>query len=110
MIAETVKKLEDAIRRIDSMEGGRKTELLALLNSLKDEVQRLSETHEEQAHSIASLADMATHEATRQEKSAELLNHSLDGLSISGQGFKATHPQLVKTINDICTMLANIGI
>lgn len=110
MLEETVKKMEDAIRRIDSAESSDKAELLSLLASLRSEVQRLSATHEEQAHSIASLADMAAHEATRQEKSPELLQHSLTGLGLSAQGFEASHPDLVETINEICVMLARIGI
>ena len=67
MLEDTVKKMEDAIRKIDSLKGRDQTELLSLLCALRTEVGHLSETHEEQAHSIASLTEMAAHEATRQE-------------------------------------------
>ena len=110
MLKDTVRKMEDAIRKIDSLPGREKTELLALLSALKTEVGRLSETHEEQAHSIASLADMAAHEATRQDKSPALMKHSVEGLALSSQGFEVSHPKMVGILNEICTMLARIGI
>jgi hypothetical protein len=110
MLEDTVKKVEDAIRKIDSLKGPDKTELLALLGALKTEVARLSETDQEQAHSIASLADMAAHEATRQGKSPALMKHSVDGLALSSKGFEASHPKLVGIVNELCTMLARIGI
>jgi hypothetical protein len=110
MIEDTVRKIEDAILKIRSCEGGDKAELLALLAALKTEVGRLSQTHGEQAHSIASLTELAAHEATRQEKSPDLLRHSRDGLVLSARGFETSHPKLVQTINAISVMLARIGI
>ena len=110
MLEDTVKKMEDAVRKIDALKGQEKTELLSLLCALKTEVGRLAETHEEQAHSIASLADMAAHEATRQDKSPALMKHSVEGLALSSQGFEVSHPKLVGIVNEICTMLARIGI
>ena len=110
MLEETVKKMEDAVRKLQSLKGKDRAEMLALLATLRTEVERLSKTHGEQAHSIASLADMAAHEATRQDKSPDLLKHSVAGLNLSGQGFEASHPQLVAAINELCTMLARIGI
>lgn len=50
MLEDTVKKMEDAVRKIDALKGQEKTELLSLLCALKTEVGRLAETHEEQAH------------------------------------------------------------
>ncbi len=110
MLEDTVKKMEDAIRKIDSLKGRDQTELLSLLCALRTEVGHLSETHEEQAHSIASLTEMAAHEATRQEKSPALMKHSVEGLALSAEGFEASHPKLVGIVNEICTMLASIGI
>ena len=110
MLEDTVKKMEDAIRKIDSLKGREKTDLLSLLSALKTEVGRLSETDQEQAHSIASLAEMAAHELTRQDKSPALLKHSVEGLALSSKGFEASHPKLVGIVNEICTMLARIGI
>jgi hypothetical protein len=110
MLEDTVKKMEDAIRKIDALKGQDKTELLSLLSALKTEVGRLSETNAEQAHSIASLAEMAAHEATRKDRSPALMKHSVEGLALSSEGFEASHPKLVGIVNEICTMLARIGI
>ena len=110
MLEDTVKKMEDAIRKIDSLQGRDKAELLSLLSALKTEVGRLSETDQEQAHSIASLAELAAHEVTRQDKSPALMKHSVEGLALSSEGFEASHPKLVGIVNEICTMLARIGI
>lgn len=110
MLEDTVKKMEEAIRKLQSLQGKDKAEMLALLSSLKAEVERLSKTHGEQAHSIASLADMAAHEATRRDRSPDLLKHSQEGLALSARGFEASHPELVAAINELCTMLARIGI
>lgn len=110
MLKDTIKKIEQAIQRINSIDSDKKAELAGLLAVLKSEVGRLSETHGEHALSIAALAEMAAHEATRKEKSPGLLQHALDGLALSTEGFEASHPELVETINAICMMLARIGI
>jgi len=110
MLKDTVKKMEEAIRKIDSVDSDNKAELLGLLNALKGELKELSQTHGEQAQSIAALADMAAHEAVRREKSPGLMKHALDGLALSAEGFEASHPRLVETIDAISVMLARIGI
>lgn len=110
MVNDTLKQIEDAVRRISSIDGGKKEELLGLLAALKTEVGRLPGTQEEHAQSIAGLAQVAAHEATRKEKSPGLLKHSLEGLALSAKGFEASHPQLSETINEICALLARIGI
>jgi hypothetical protein len=110
MLHDTVRKMEAAIKKLESLRGKDRAEMLALLSSLKAEVELLSKTHAEQAHSIASLADMAAHEATRQDKSPDLLKHSTEGLALSARGFEASHPKLVDAVNEVCTMLARIGI
>jgi len=110
MLEDTLKRIDDAVRRVESSDSEHKEELLALLSSLKSEIERLSRTHGEQARSIAGFTDVAAHEATRKERSANLLDHSLEGLALSAKDFETSHPQLVDTINRICTMLARIGI
>ncbi|MFA6003681.1 MAG: DUF4404 family protein [Elusimicrobiota bacterium] len=110
MLQDTVKKIEEAIGRINSVQGGQKQELLGLLSVLKSEVGRLAQTHEEHAHSIAGFAELAAREATRRQKSPGLLDHSLKGLALSAAEFEGSHPRLVDTINEICAMLARLGI
>ncbi len=84
--------------------------LLELLAALKAEVGRLSATHEEHARSIAGYAQVAAHEAAREKKSPQLLRHSREGLALSVKGFEVSHPRLVEVVNDLCTMLSQIGI
>ena len=107
---DTLKKIEEAIRRFDAIDGLERAELLGLLEALKAEVGRLSATHAEHAHSIAGFAQVAAHEAAREQKSPHLLKHSVDGLSLSVKGFEASHPRLVEIVNELCVMLAQIGV
>ena len=53
MIEETVGKIEAKIQSADSIKEERRRELLQLLATLKAEIAKLSETHGEQAQSIA---------------------------------------------------------
>ncbi|MFA6093287.1 MAG: DUF4404 family protein [Elusimicrobiota bacterium] len=110
MLEETLRKLENAVRNIRSAERNDKQELLTLLTKLTTEVQELSRTHTEHAHSIAGFAELSAHEAARKDKSPDLLAHSVKGLSLSVDEFRTSHPRLVETIDGLCTMLARIGI
>jgi len=110
MLEDAVKRIADAVQKNDSIDSAHKADLLALLAALKSEVRQLSGTHGEHARSIAGFAELAAHEATRREKSPGLLQYSLGGLALSAQGFEASHPKLVETVNQICVMLARIGI
>lgn len=110
MFEDTMRRLESAIKSIRSSEGKNNAELLELLKTLRNEVEQLSKTHGEQAQSIARHAEMAAHEATRKERADPLIEHSVEGLSLSVQGFEASHPNLTETVNSICTILARIGI
>ena len=104
------KKIDDIICKVESIDKVNKKELMLLLAALKTEVSLLSRTHGEQARSIAGLTEMAAHEATRRDKAPDLLEHALDGMAISVEGFEASHPKLVETVNGICVMLARLGI
>lgn len=77
MLDETIKKIEDAVLKLGSLDGAKKKELLGLLAELKGEVTRLSQA---------------------QEQSQSLV------------GLEASHPRLVKILNDIALALSHIGI
>ncbi len=94
MIQKTIEKIEASLQQMQSVDPKRKTEIIRLLGTLKTEVEALSSTHQKQAESIASQLDTL----------------SSKGLTASVQGFEATHPRLVQTINELCEMLAGIGI
>lgn len=110
MIEETIGKIEARIEASDTIKEDRRRELLQLLGTLKSEVAALSETHEEQARSIAGFAEVSTHEATRTNRNPHLLRLSLDGLSSSVEELEKTHPKLVRLVNAISHTLSNLGI
>jgi len=112
MIDDTIAKIEGRLKQSTSMKKENKTQLLKLLSTLKSEVGELSKTQSEQAESILNFTTLSTHEATRQDKdkNPQLLEISIDGLSSSVEGFEASHPTLVGTVNAICVMLSNLGI
>ncbi len=110
MIEDTIGKIEARIQGADSISEERRGELLHLLGTLKSEVAKLSETHEEQAESIAGFAEVSTHEAIRTEQNPTLLKLSLEGLGSSVSEFEKSHPQLVQIVNAISNTLSNLGI
>ena len=80
------------------------------VDTLKQEVASLSQTHGEQAQSIAGFTELSAHEATRTSQNPDLLRLSLQGLNSSVEGFEQSHPKLVQTVNNISSTLANLGI
>ncbi len=92
------------------MDSAHRVELLKLLGQLKTEVGELSKTHQEQAESIASFAEISAREATRAARNPELIGHSIGGLESSVDGFEKSHPGLVAVVNRLASMLANMGI
>jgi len=110
MIEETIGKIEARIKSGETISPERKEELLQLLGTLKSEMATLSDTHDEQAQSIASFADVSTREATRTQQNPQLLKLSLEGLGQSVEGFEKSHPRLVQIVNTISNTLSNLGI
>lgn len=110
MIEDAVKKLEEAIRRLESQDVAKRAELLGALDALKGELARVTESESEKARSVAGFAEVAAHEATRGEKPSGLLKHALEGLAMSAKGFEVSHPRLVEAVDRLATMLARIGI
>jgi predicted transcriptional regulator len=110
MIHDTIAELETRIERAGAVKPESKAELLALLATLRKEIAALSETHGEDAESIAAFTTVSTHEAIREKKNPELMKLSRDGLSSSVAEFEESHPGLVQIVNRICETLANLGI
>ena len=107
---DTISKIEDRIRGAGALKDETRAELLDLLGQLKSQIGVLSQTHQEQAQSIAGFTELSAHEATRGEKNPKLLRHSILGLESSVDELEKTHPQLVGVVNRIAAMLANMGI
>lgn len=110
MAKETVSKIAEEIKKLDSLEDTKKNEMLELLGKLENEIGVLSESKEEHAQTIANFAQSSTHEAIKKEKNPELQEISIKGLSSSVEDFEVSHPELVKVVNRIIIMLSNIGI
>jgi hypothetical protein len=110
MLQQTIDKIEQRLRNTEVISEENKSELINLVSTLKVEIADLSKTHNEQAESITGFAEVSTREATRQERNSELLKLSIQGLGSSVQGFESSHPRLVKVVNDLCSMLSNLGI
>ena len=110
MIQDRIDKIEERLKQSKMVKENDKAELLTLITTLRTEIADLSRTHYEHAESIAGFAELSAHEATRSEKSPELFNLSIEGLTSSVQGFEESHPRLVGIINTFCTMLSNLGI
>jgi hypothetical protein len=110
MIEETFNKIKIKIQSTTTVTAEKKTELLTLLSSLESEISTLSTAQSEHAESIAGFVERSAHEATRRDKDSELLELSLTGLTASVKSFEASHPRLVRDINYISIILANMGI
>ena len=109
MLEETIAKIERELQT-GAVDQARKTELLGLLSTLRSEVKALAVTHSDQAESVATFAALSTHEATRKQQQPRLLEFSLRGLAASAEELEASHPKLVEVVNQISTMLSNMGI
>ncbi|MDQ3622954.1 MAG: DUF4404 family protein [Verrucomicrobiota bacterium] len=110
MIREHIEQIQAKVRDAKSIPEETRADLLELLSGLKSEVDVLSQTREEDAHSVARFAAASAHEATRAEQKPELLKAALDGLSSSVAGLEASHPKLADTVNRIAVALSNMGI
>jgi hypothetical protein len=109
MIEKTISELEAKVRNSTAGDE-RKQELLDLLGRLKSEVAKLETTDSERAGSIAGFTQVSTHEATRQNKNPDMLEHSVAGLRSSVEGFEQSHPKLVQIVDSLSKTLSNWGI
>ena len=110
MLKDTLKRLENISSKIETQNPKNKAELVRLLGKLKEEVSSLNQDEVEEAKSLTHFAEAAFHEAGRDKKVSELQDLSIDGLEHSVKSFEASHPQLVQVVNEICVLLARIGI
>jgi hypothetical protein len=110
MLQDTISKIEGRIHNSAALGDDQRAELLKLLGELKTEITLLSKTHQEQAESIASFAEVSAREATRESKNPQVLQHSIGGLQSSVGEFETSHPRLSGLVNRIASLLANMGI
>ena len=110
MTDEHIEKTKSAIESAENIPADRKAELLDLLSKLKPAIAKVSETHHEDARSIARLVEASAHETIRAQKKPEESKKFLDELKQSAQNFEATHPHLAAFVNQYSTLLSALGI
>jgi len=110
MTDEHIEKTKSAIESAENIPADRKAELLDLLSKLQPAIAKVSETHHEDARSIARLVEATAHETIRAEKKPEHTNRLLHELKVSAQNFEATHPHLAAFVNQYSTLLSALGI
>jgi len=110
MLQDTLKRIEANLAGNETIPEERKNELIGLVDKLKDEIKHLETTHSEDADSIASYTESSVREATRTDRDDVLLQHTLDGLSLSVRRFEVSHPTMMNIINTISQVLSGSGI
>ncbi len=110
MIQNHLEKIEKRLHESTTVQEKEKAELIKLVADLRSEIADLSRTHQEHAESITGFAELSSREATRSEKNPTLIGLSIEGLAASVRGFEVSHPRLVSIVNNLCTMLSNLGI
>jgi hypothetical protein len=110
MTDEHIEKTKSAIESAENIPADRKAELLDLLSKLKPAIAKISQTHQEDARSIARLVEASAHETIRAEKQPELSKRLLHELKQSVQSFEASHPQVSAFVQQYSTLLSALGI
>lgn len=85
MIDETIAKIEDALKTARGSDPRNKAELIALLETLKEEIRR-------------------------EKRSKDALDSAGERLREAAVEFEATHPKLAAVVGEVSSMLASIGI
>ncbi len=110
MIESSFKKIHQQIDQATELSSEHRGELEELIKNLEQEVTILSKTRPEESQSISGFAQVSAHEAVRDTKRPDLLNHSIEGLSASVIGLETEHPQVTALVNRLCVLLHNMGI
>jgi hypothetical protein len=110
MTDEHIEKTKSAIESAENIPADRKAELLDLLSKLKPAIAKVSETHHQDARSIARLVEASAHETIRTEREREKGKRLLDELKESVERFEVSHPHLAAFVNQYSTVLSALGI
>jgi hypothetical protein len=110
MLNDKIEKIAKRISGSKSLSDAQKKEYLKLIEELKTEVASLNGSHSDDAASILNFAEVASHEALRDKRDADLGQISRSGLELAVRKFEATHPNLFASVNSICNYLAGLGI
>lgn len=110
MTDEHIEKTKSAIESAGNIPADKKAELLDLLSKLKSAIAQVSETHGEDAQSIARLVEASARETIRAQKEAERSTTLSHELKQSVEKFEASHPQLVASVTQYTGFLSALGI
>ena len=110
MTDEHIEKTKSAIESAENIPGDRKAELLDLLSKLKPAIAKVSQTHHEDAQSIARLVEVSAQETIRAQKKPDVIKRLLHELKRSVENFEASHPQLAAFVTQYSTLLSALGI
>jgi Domain of unknown function (DUF4404) len=110
MALDRLGQLEARIHETHELSPQQREELLRLVLELKEAMAAFPTTPEVHAPSRTHVIDTAESETTRQDTPQHPLRSAMDDVSTSVEAFEASHPELVNTVNQISTLLANMGI
>ena len=110
MTDEHIEKTKSAIESAENIPADKKAELLDLLSKLKSAIAKVSETHREDAQSIARLVEASAQETIRAQKEPERSRSLSRELKRSVENFEASHPELVAFVTEYSGFLSALGI
>jgi hypothetical protein len=110
MIDKTLNKLVESIQVKNALTDSEKKDVLSLLDELRNEVNLLSTTHQKEAESIVTNADISMNHALDKDANLPLPDFTKLGPHGSLEQFEESHPKLLATINDFCTRLSSLGV
>jgi len=110
MTDEHIEKTKSAIESAGNIPADKKAELLGLLSKLKPAIAKVSQTHQEDAQSIARLVEASAQETIRAQKKPERIKRLLHELKQSVETFEASHPDLVSFVTEYSAFLSAMGI
>src|SRR5438874_12692377 len=99
MTEQHIQKIKSAVEASDHISAEKKAELLAVLAKLKPAIEKVAQTHQEDAHSISQFIETSAHEAAK-KKHPESLESVLDKLRQSVAKFEASHPDLTAFVTE----------
>jgi Domain of unknown function (DUF4404) len=110
MALDRLGQLEARIHESHDLSPQQQEELLRLVSELKEAMAEGSVTQVAEPHDTTSGPGRSTPEGTQQDTRQHPVRMAMDDVSASVDAFEASHPELVNTVNQISTLLANMGI
>jgi hypothetical protein len=109
MALERLRQLEARIHESHDLSPPQKEELLRLVLELNEAMAEGSITHGAEPHDTTSGPGRSAPEGARQDTRQHPVRLAMDELSASVEAFEASHPELVNAVNQVSTLLANMG-